>query len=278
MIEPRLRIAVGLLTGVLSFLATAQSAHSASAIEPLASAAASPATSPPAGNSTSQSGKHQSQPKHPSVSHGPFRSGTPSAETRHAPGAVMGHPPAGSIMTPQPSAHPPFGAGTQGTGNAASAPPNKGPRIVRPPQLDRVPMQPKPVPNVLPKRPVVSSSARPGTEPPLRTEPRPTQKPSWNRNWRNDRHYDWRNWRHRHRSRFHLHFYVDPFGWGYYRYGIGWRMWPAYYASAYWISDPAYYDLPPAPPGTQWIRYYNDALLVDLWTGEVIDTIPDFFW
>lgn len=61
-------------------------------------------------------------------------------------------------------------------------------------------------------------------------------------------------------------------------FGIGWRLWPNYYSSAYWINDPGMYRLPPAPPGTRWIRYYNDALLVDTWTGEVIDVIHNIFW
>jgi len=26
------------------------------------------------------------------------------------------------------------------------------------------------------------------------------------------------------------------------------------------------------------VRYYNDVLLVDVETGEVLDTIYDFFW
>jgi hypothetical protein len=38
------------------------------------------------------------------------------------------------------------------------------------------------------------------------------------------------------------------------------------------------YRLPYAPPGTRWIRYWNDALLVDVYTGEVVDEIPNFFW
>jgi Ni/Co efflux regulator RcnB len=136
-----------------------------------------------------------------------------------------------------------------------------------------------PAPTVTPpRRPAVSNVPRPGTEPPLRTQARPTPRPHWNSSWRNDRRYDWRDWRRRHHSRFHLHLYVDPFGWGYHRYWIGWRMWPQFYASRYWIADPWMYRLPPAPPGTRWVRYYNDALLVDLWTGEVIDVLHDFFW
>jgi hypothetical protein len=49
-------------------------------------------------------------------------------------------------------------------------------------------------------------------------------------------------------------------------------------AAARWLSDPWMYRLPPAYAGTRWIRYYNDALLVDTWTGEVFDVIYDFFW
>ena len=100
----------------------------------------------------------------------------------------------------------------------------------------------------------------------------------WTNNWRNDRRYDWRNYRDRHRSTFHLGFYYDPFGWGYQPFGIGYRLWPNYYSSNYWINDPYEYRLPYAPPGTRWIRYYNDALLVDVYTGEVVDAIRGFFW
>ncbi|WP_409574764.1 RcnB family protein [Sphingopyxis sp. PET50] len=30
--------------------------------------------------------------------------------------------------------------------------------------------------------------------------------------------------------------------------------------------------------GYRWVRYYNDALLVDTYSGEVVDVIYDFFW
>jgi Ni/Co efflux regulator RcnB len=38
------------------------------------------------------------------------------------------------------------------------------------------------------------------------------------------------------------------------------------------------YRLPYAPAGYVWIRYWNDALLVDTWSGQVVDMIPNFFW
>lgn len=112
----------------------------------------------------------------------------------------------------------------------------------------------------------------------MRYEGRRDAAAQWNRDWRSDNRYDWRRWRDDHRSRFHIGIYYDPFGWGYRPYQIGWRLWPSYYSSRYWIEDPWYYRLPYAPPGYVWVRYWDDALLVDTWSGEVVDVIHDFFW
>jgi Ni/Co efflux regulator RcnB len=100
---------------------------------------------------------------------------------------------------------------------------------------------------------------------------------AWNRDWRNDRRYDWRHYRDRHRSRFHLGIYYDPFGYGYQAFNIGFQLSPAYYGQNYWF-DPGMYGLPYPPPGTQWVRYWNDAVLVDVYTGQVVDVIRGFFW
>ena len=125
------------------------------------------------------------------------------------------------------------------------------------------------------RAPVVSNVPRPNTQPPLRAEG--VRDFNWDRSWRNDNRYDWRRYRDHHRSRFHLGFYIDPFGWGYEPFSIGWRLWPSYYGNQYWI-DPGMYELPYPPPGAVWVRYWNDALLVDTYTGTVIDVIPGFFW
>jgi Ni/Co efflux regulator RcnB len=138
----------------------------------------------------------------------------------------------------------------------------------------------RPTPNVMRDRHplVVSDTPRRGTQPPLRVENRRTPSVQWNTNWRHNDRYDWRNHRRHHRSLFHLGFYYDPFGWGYSPFQIGWRLWPAYYSNRYWINDPWQYRLPYAPPGYRWVRYWNDALLVDTWTGTVVDMSPGFFW
>ena len=102
---------------------------------------------------------------------------------------------------------------------------------------------------------------------------------NWNRNWRNDNRYDWQRWRYSNRNIFHLGPYYSPYrGYGYNRFDIGIFLDPFFYDQRYWIGDPWQYRLPPAEPGTEWVRYYNDVLLVDVYTGEVIDVIYDFFW
>ena len=103
---------------------------------------------------------------------------------------------------------------------------------------------------------------------------------SWNRSgWRNDNRYNWQHWRSVNRHAYRLSPYYSPYRNHHYsRFSIGVFLEPLFYGRNFWIGDPYYYRLPPAPPGTQWVRYYNDVLLVDTWSGEVIDVIYDFFW
>lgn len=108
---------------------------------------------------------------------------------------------------------------------------------------------------------------------------RRTDRRDWNRGWRNDRRYAWQDWRYQNRNLFRLSPYYSPYrNYGYQRFGVGLFLDRLFFDQRYWIGDPFYYRLPPAPPGTQWVRYYNDVLLVDVYSGEVIDAIYDFFW
>ena len=102
---------------------------------------------------------------------------------------------------------------------------------------------------------------------------------NWDRGWRNDNRYDWQRYRYSNRNLFHVGPYYSPYrGYGYNRFSIGVFLDPFFYDQRYWIGDPWEYRLPPAEPGTEWVRYYNDVLLVDVYTGEVVDVIYDFFW
>lgn len=101
----------------------------------------------------------------------------------------------------------------------------------------------------------------------------------WNRGWRNDNRYDWARWRNSNRNIFRIGRYYSPYSdYGYNRFSIGFFLEPLFYDQRYWIGDPWQYRLPPAPYGTQWVRYFDDVILVDVDTGEVLDTIYDFFW
>jgi Ni/Co efflux regulator RcnB len=100
----------------------------------------------------------------------------------------------------------------------------------------------------------------------------------WNHDWRHDHRYDWSSYRNRYRSLFHLGSYYDPYGWGYRRWSVGYSLWPSYYGSNYWLDDPWSYRLPPAYGPYRWVRYYDDAVLVNTYTGEVVDVVYNFFW
>ena len=64
------------------------------------------------------------------------------------------------------------------------------------------------------------------------------------------------------------HYYAPYRNHYYSRFSTGFFLQPLFYGSSYWIGNPYDYRLPPAPPGTQWVRYYNDVLLVDIYLGR----------
>ncbi|WP_242443421.1 RcnB family protein [Sphingobium sp. LB126] len=102
----------------------------------------------------------------------------------------------------------------------------------------------------------------------------------WDSGWRNDRRYDWSSYRSRYGDRYRMGRYYAPRGWsyGYSRYSIGIFLNSLLYSNSYWIDDPYSYRLPPAYGSLRWVRYYDDALLVDIRDGYVVDVIYDFFW
>jgi hypothetical protein len=115
---------------------------------------------------------------------------------------------------------------------------------------------------------------------PSRTVERHVRTPDrrWSNDWRRDHRYDWRNYRNSHRSIFRLGRYYDPYGWGYRRFSIGFSLGSSYYGSNYWLDDPWMYRLPPAYGPYRWVRYYDDALLVNIYSGQVVDVLYNFFW
>ena len=100
----------------------------------------------------------------------------------------------------------------------------------------------------------------------------------WDSNrWRNDNRYNWQGWRNSHRDLFRGHYYA-PRGYHYRSVYAGFFLQPLFYGSSYWLADPYEYRLPPVEWPLRWVRYYNDAVLVDTTSGEVVDSIPNFFF
>lgn len=102
----------------------------------------------------------------------------------------------------------------------------------------------------------------------------------WDNGWRQDRRYDWQGYRARYGDRYRIGRYYAPSGWGYgyQRFSIGIYLNSMLYGNSYWLDDPYSYRLPPAYGTLRWIRYYDDALLVDVRDGYVVDAIHNFFW
>ena len=103
---------------------------------------------------------------------------------------------------------------------------------------------------------------------------------AWNQGWRKDHRYDWRGYRNNYGDRYRIGRYYAPRGWdyGYRRFSIGFSLNNILFSRYFWIDDPYSYRLPPAYGSLRWIRYYDDALLVDVRDGYVVDVIHDFFW
>ncbi|NJS14892.1 MAG: hypothetical protein HC788_10140 [Sphingopyxis sp.] len=102
---------------------------------------------------------------------------------------------------------------------------------------------------------------------------------SWNRSWRNDRRYDWHRHREYNRDYYRQGRYYAPYrNHRYSRFSIGIRIGSPFYSDRYWINDPWRYRLPDVHGPYRWVRYYDDVLLVDVYSGEVVDVIHNFFW
>ncbi len=108
------------------------------------------------------------------------------------------------------------------------------------------------------------------------------------RDWQHDRawydhyrgnHYRYYGGHYFARQRFFFGLYYAPFPYYRTRFWVSDAWLPgAYYETQYVIGDYWRFDLYDPPAGCQWVRVGGDALLVDTWSGEVIDHVYDFFW
>lgn len=69
-----------------------------------------------------------------------------------------------------------------------------------------------------------------------------------------------------------------PPGFQYRRWSYGQILPSIYWAQDYWLNDWNDYGLMDPPPGAVWVRYDNDAVLIDRYTGEVIQVEYNVFY
>ncbi|MGZ5933755.1 MAG: RcnB family protein [Rhizomicrobium sp.] len=78
--------------------------------------------------------------------------------------------------------------------------------------------------------------------------------------------------------RYHWHSYNRPSGWYYQRWVFG-QIFPSiFWARDYWITDYWMFDLPIPPYGYVWVRYGDDALLINRRTGTVLQVVYGVFY
>lgn len=78
--------------------------------------------------------------------------------------------------------------------------------------------------------------------------------------------------------RFHYGNYNRPSGWTYRRWNHGQFLPRLFFAQTFWLNDWWLFDLPIPPYGYEWVRYGDDALLVNIDTGEILQVEYDVFY
>jgi Ni/Co efflux regulator RcnB len=78
--------------------------------------------------------------------------------------------------------------------------------------------------------------------------------------------------------RYHFGVYNRPHGWYAHRWVYGERLPHGWYGRDYWIGNYVTFGLIGPPDGYQWVRDGDDALLVDIDTGEVLQVEYGVFY
>jgi Ni/Co efflux regulator RcnB len=67
-------------------------------------------------------------------------------------------------------------------------------------------------------------------------------------------------------------------GFSYRRWAIGVTLPSLFLSSAYYYNNFAMLGLEPPPPGYRWVRYGPDLLMVEVFTGRIVDVIYGAFY
>ena len=79
-------------------------------------------------------------------------------------------------------------------------------------------------------------------------------------------------------QRYHYRPYVQPYGWYAQRWEYGQILPALFWGRDYWLTDYAGFGLIDPPYGYVWVRYGNDALLVDVESGQILSVEYGVFY
>ena len=88
---------------------------------------------------------------------------------------------------------------------------------------------------------------------------------------------DWQDYRKSHRQVYQRGAYAAPGAYRYRPVNAGYRFAPAQVSSRYWMNDYSAYRLPNPGYGRRWVRYGNDAVLVDARSNVALRVFRAFF-
>jgi Ni/Co efflux regulator RcnB len=79
-------------------------------------------------------------------------------------------------------------------------------------------------------------------------------------------------------ARFHYGSYDRPSGWYYRRWAYGDTLPSVFWARNYWLTSWWMFDLAVPPYGYEWVRYGDDALLINVDTGQILQVDYGVFY
>jgi Ni/Co efflux regulator RcnB len=79
-------------------------------------------------------------------------------------------------------------------------------------------------------------------------------------------------------NRYRLGAYRAPYGYYVRDWGYGDFLPRGWYGDSYFLGDFLDFDLPYPPPGYEWVRVGGDAIMVDRFTGRIVQVVRGIFW
>ena len=101
--------------------------------------------------------------------------------------------------------------------------------------------------------------------------------PQWERYRHSFNPHDYR-WNRYAEHRYYWHHYVAPQGWYYRRWSYGEVLPPVFWGRQYWLTGYWNFGLIDPPYGYVWVRYGDDALLIDVASGQILSVEYGVFY